>query len=51
MFIILLVILVILLLGALPVYPYSRTWTYYPSGTLTLIVIILVLYLLFGPRL
>jgi hypothetical protein len=43
---ILLVILVILLLGAIPAWPYSREWGYYPSGGLGLVlVIIIVLYL------
>jgi hypothetical protein len=43
---ILLVILVILLLGAIPAWPYSRGWGYYPSGGLGLVlVIIIVLYL------
>jgi hypothetical protein len=44
--IILLVILVLLLLGALPTWPHSRSWGYYPSGglgTVLLIVLILVL--------
>jgi hypothetical protein len=43
---ILLIVLILLLLGALPVYPYSRGWGYYPSsgiGLLLVIVIILVL--------
>jgi hypothetical protein len=43
---ILLVILILLLLGALPTWPYSREWGYYPSGglgTILLIVLILVL--------
>jgi hypothetical protein len=41
------VVLVILLLGALPTWPYSRGWGYYPSGLLgTILVIILVLFLL-----
>ncbi len=44
---ILLVILVILLIGAVPAWPYSRGWGYYPSGGLGLVVvIILVLWLL-----
>jgi hypothetical protein len=44
---ILLVILVILLIGAAPTWPYSRGWGYYPSGGLGLvIVILLVLWLL-----
>jgi hypothetical protein len=44
---ILLIILVVLLIGATPTWPYSRGWGYYPSGGLGLIiVIILVLWLL-----
>lgn len=43
----LLIILVLLLIGALPVYPYSRSWGYYPSGILTVVVVVvLVLALL-----
>jgi hypothetical protein len=43
----LLVVLVMLLIGALPTWPYSRGWGYYPSGGLgTVLVIILVLVLL-----
>lgn len=45
---ILLIVLVIALLGALPNYPYSRGWGYYPSGGLGLIVVILVILLLMG---
>jgi hypothetical protein len=45
---ILLVILILLLLGALPVFPYSRDWGYYPSGGLGLILIIVLLLFLFG---
>jgi hypothetical protein len=45
---ILLVILVILLLGALPTWPYSSGWGYYPSGGLGLIVIILLILVLVG---
>jgi low affinity Fe/Cu permease len=43
---ILLIILIVLLIGALPVFPYSRGWGYYPSGILTVILIILVVLLL-----
>ena len=46
MYTILLVILVLLLLGALPTWPYSRSWGYYPSGGLLVVVIIIVLLLL-----
>ena len=45
--IILLVILALLLLGALPTWPHSRNWGYYPSGGLgTVLVIVLVLVLM-----
>jgi hypothetical protein len=44
---ILLIILVLLLIGAIPIWPYSAGWGYYPSGGLgALLVIILVLILL-----
>ena len=43
----LLVILFIMLIGALPTWPYSTAWGYYPSGTLgTILLIVLILYLL-----
>jgi Protein of unknown function (DUF3309) len=45
---ILLVILVLLLVGALPMWPYSSGWGYYPSGGLGLIVVILLVLLLMG---
>ncbi len=45
---ILLVILVLLLLGALPMWPHSSGWGYYPSGGLGLVLIILVILLLTG---
>jgi hypothetical protein len=45
---ILLVILVILLLGALPTWPYSSGWGYYPFGGLGIIVIILLVLVLAG---
>jgi Protein of unknown function (DUF3309) len=43
---ILLVILIILLIGALPAWPYSGGWGYYPSGGLGLIVVILLILVL-----
>ena len=47
MSIILLIILVLLLIGALPTWPYSSGWGYYPSGGLGLVlVILLVLFLM-----
>jgi len=45
---ILLVILLLMALGALPTWPHSRTWGYYPSSGLGLVVIILVVLLLLG---
>ena len=45
---ILLIILILLLLGALPVYPHSRSWGYYPSSGLGLIIVILIILLLMG---
>lgn len=45
---ILVVILLLVALGALPTWPYSRGWGYYPSGGLGLVVIILVILLLMG---
>ncbi|HVI10546.1 MAG TPA: DUF3309 family protein [Candidatus Binatia bacterium] len=45
---ILLIILVLLLLGALPTWPYSRGWGYYPSGGLGLVVVVILVLLLAG---
>jgi hypothetical protein len=45
---ILIVLLILLLLGALPSWPYSRGWGYYPSGLLGIIVVILIVLLLLG---
>lgn len=45
---ILLIIFVVLLLGAIPAWPYSRSWGYWPSGTLGLIVLIVVILLVTG---
>jgi hypothetical protein len=45
---ILLIILILLLIGALPTWPYSRGWGYYPMGGLGIIVIILIILLLMG---
>jgi len=48
MFTILLIVLILMLLGALPTWPYSRSWGYYPSGGLGLIVVIVLLLVLTG---
>ena len=45
---ILLVILILMLLGAIPTWSYSRDWGYAPSGTLGLIVIVLLVLALTG---
>ena len=45
---ILLIVLVLLLLGAIPTWPYSRGWGYYPSGGLGLLLVILIILLLLG---
>ena len=45
---VLLIFLVLLLLGALPVWPYSATWGYYPGGGIGLLFIVLVVLLLAG---
>ena len=48
MLMILVVILLLVALGALPTWPYSRSWGYYPSSGLGLVVLILVILLLMG---
>ena len=45
---ILLIIVILMLIGALPTWPYSSGWGYYPSGGLGLIVLILIILLLTG---
>jgi hypothetical protein len=45
---ILLIILVILLVGALPTWPYSSGWGYYPSGGIGLILLIIIILVLMG---
>lgn len=42
----LVILLVLVLIGALPVYPYSRGWGYYPSGLLAVIVAVVAVMLL-----
>ena len=45
---ILIILLVLLLLGALPTWPYSGSWGYYPSGGLGLVLLIVVILALSG---
>jgi hypothetical protein len=48
MYTILMVLLILLLVGALPTWPYSRSWGYYPSGGLGLVVVVVLVLLLAG---
>ena len=43
---ILLIVLVLILIGAIPVWPHSRSWGYYPSGGIGLILLILLILVL-----
>ncbi|MGD0845717.1 MAG: DUF3309 family protein [Geobacteraceae bacterium] len=45
---ILIVLLILMLLGALPTWPHSRNWGYYPSGGIGLIILILIILILLG---
>ncbi|MGE0096534.1 MAG: DUF3309 domain-containing protein [Alphaproteobacteria bacterium] len=45
---ILLIVLIILLIGAVPAWPYSRGWGYYPSGLLGIVLIVVLIMLLMG---
>jgi hypothetical protein len=44
----LLIILLLMAVGALPAWPYSRSWGYYPSGGLGIVLIVLLVLLLMG---
>ncbi len=48
MYLILVIILVLLLVGAFPAWPYSSGWGYYPSGGLGLVLIVLIVLMLMG---
>jgi hypothetical protein len=45
---ILLIIIILLLVGALPTWPYSSSWGYYPSGGLGLVLLVLLILALLG---
>ena len=45
---ILIIVLVMMLLGALPTWPHSRQWGYYPSGGMGLVLLILIILILTG---
>jgi hypothetical protein len=44
----LLILLIVILFAAVPAWPYSRNWGYYPSGGIGLIVLVLVILMLMG---
>ena len=48
MLIILLVVVLVLMLGAAPAWPYSRNWGYFPSGGLGLVLVILLILVIMG---
>jgi Protein of unknown function (DUF3309) len=45
---VLLVVLILLLIGAIPTWPHSRSWGYAPSGVLGLVVVVIIVLLLLG---
>jgi Protein of unknown function (DUF3309) len=45
---ILIIVLILMLIGALPTWPHSRNWGYYPGGGLGLILLIVIILLLMG---
>lgn len=48
MLLILFIVLLLALIGSVPAWPYSREWGYYPSGGVSLILVILIILLLMG---
>jgi hypothetical protein len=44
----LIIVLILLLVGALPTWPHSSSWGYYPSGGLGLVLLILIIFVLLG---
>lgn len=44
------VLVILLLLGGLPVWPYSSSWNWYPTGGLGLVLLVLVILAILGPR-
>jgi Protein of unknown function (DUF3309) len=45
---VLIIVLILVLIGSLPAWPYSAGWGYYPSGGLGLVVVVLLILLLLG---
>jgi hypothetical protein len=47
---ILLVVLVVMMIGSAPAWPHSRSWGYYPSGGLGLVLLVVLLFVFLGPH-
>jgi hypothetical protein len=47
---ILFIVLILLLIGAVPAWPYSRGWGYYPSGGLALVLLVVIILTVTGTR-
>ena len=45
---ILVILLILMLIGAVPTWPYSRGWGYYPSGLLGIVLVVVLIMVLFG---
>jgi hypothetical protein len=45
---ILVILLILLLIGSIPTWPYSRGWGYYPSGLLVIVLVIVLIFVFFG---
>jgi Protein of unknown function (DUF3309) len=45
---ILIILLIVLLIGSIPTWPYSRGWGYYPSSLLVVVLVIVLIFVLFG---
>jgi hypothetical protein len=45
---ILIIVLILLLLGVIPTWPYSKAWGYYPSGGIGLVLMVIIILLLIG---
>ena len=46
--VILIIVLVLMFIGAFPTWPHSKSWGYYPSGGLSLVVLVLIVLILMG---
>ena len=48
MWTILIILLILMLIGSAPAWPYSRGWGYYPSGLLSVVLVVVLVLVLFG---